>query len=252
MKSQKLFSKYFLITALWLGFTSCDNSHYQYSPDPEPGIFLSFDDYCVDEWYRLRDMFLQYDAHVTFYVTKFDTLTEDQIWLLKVLQKDGHEIGFHGAHHILSEYYIEDHSLKEYLKYEIATGLDTMNNHDFFPTSFAYPYSAKYWGTDRELLKYFHTVRSSLPFKGELENMEDVFYQFDGSRLLYAVSIDEGKGLDLQQIEKAIQKAKRDKSVLMLHGHEPGTDFDQKFLAEILQLAKKHQLKFFRATDLVK
>jgi peptidoglycan/xylan/chitin deacetylase (PgdA/CDA1 family) len=251
IKSQTNIVK-FLMTGLFaLLVISCDQSHYKYSRQPAAGLFLSFDDYCIDEWFALRELFSKYDGRVTFYVTKFDTLTDSQVEKLRLLQQDGHEIGFHGAHHVLSEHYIKAHSFREYFENEIHAGIKTMNARGFFPTSFAYPYSAKYWGTDTELLKYFHTIRSSVPFKGELVKMHEAFYNFQGKRIVNAVSIDQGKGIDITQIAAAFQKIKSDKTVLMLHGHEPGHDFDPAFLEEILKLAKKEKIIFFRASDLV-
>jgi peptidoglycan/xylan/chitin deacetylase (PgdA/CDA1 family) len=251
IKSQTNIIKFLMAGVFVLLVISCDQSYYKYSRQQETGLFLSFDDYCVDEWFLLRDLFLKYDARVTFYVTKFDTLTDSQIEKLRLLQQDGHEIGFHGAHHMLSEYYIKAHSFREYFENEIHAGIKTMNARGFFPTSFAYPYSAKYWGTDAELLKYFHTIRSSVPFKGELVKTNEAFYNFQGKRIVNAVSIDRGKGLEISQIADAFQKIKSDKTVLILYGHEPGHDFDPAFLEEILKLAKKEKITFFRASNLV-
>jgi peptidoglycan/xylan/chitin deacetylase (PgdA/CDA1 family) len=90
---------------------SCKNDHYRQHPTAKAGLCLSFDDYCVDEWFTLRELFLKYNARVTFFVTKFDTLTTTQVQKLRILQQDGHEIGFHGARHFLSEHQIKKHSM---------------------------------------------------------------------------------------------------------------------------------------------
>jgi peptidoglycan/xylan/chitin deacetylase (PgdA/CDA1 family) len=134
---------FLVVTANLVACNSYD--HYQYRKPAQSAICLSFDDYPVDKWFELRELFLKYDAHVTFFVARFDTLTPNQIEKLRILQSDGHEIGFHGAKHLLSEYYIKDHSLDEYVQNEIIAGINKMNASGFYPTSFAYPYSAKYW-----------------------------------------------------------------------------------------------------------
>ncbi len=242
----------FLLTAIILACTKSD--HYYYHKPPEAAICLSFDDYPVDEWFKLRELFLKYDARVTFFVTRFDTLTAKQIEKLKILQNDGHEIGFHGAKHVLSEYYIKDHSLEEYIKNEIVAGVNSMNDSGFYPTSFAYPYSAKYWGTDKELLKYFYVIRSEVPYhKGDdITELDDIFYKYDGSRLLYAIAIDRKGNLDSLSLQRAIHRIMSHKEVLMLYGHEPNSTFDVSFLTTILKTAKANNLKFLRASDLVK
>jgi peptidoglycan-N-acetylglucosamine deacetylase len=244
------------LKVVWLvamaAIVSC-STDYKYKGKPQAGICISFDDAYVDEWFELREAFQKYDANVTFFVTKFDTLTPEQIQKLKVLQADGHEIGFHGAHHVLSEYYIKDHSLQDYVQFEIVDGIASMNEHGFYPTSFAYPYGAKYWGTDRELLKYFYVVRSSLPTnKKHLIEIGDAFYSFGGERIVYSASFDKESGLNENEIEQAMIKAGKENTVLMLYAHSPQLTFDVNVLEKILSLATTHQLKYFRVSDLVK
>jgi len=243
----------FIILVLAL-FGSCKNDRYHYKKEASPGLLISFDDNCVDQWFELRDIFTKHHARVTFFVTRFDSLTDEQIKMLRVLQQDGHEIGFHGAMHVISEHYIKENDMKTYLKNEIVAGINSMNRAGFYPTSFAYPYSAKYWWTDQEILKYFYVVRSTLPIKPikKITSMSDVFYSFDGSRLIYTIPIDRSSGLSLASVEEAMQRACAKKEVLMLHGHEPKLNFDVAFLEQILDLADKHKLNYYRASDLIK
>ncbi len=231
--------------------TSCKNDHYRQHRAAQASLCLSFDDYSIDEWFTLRELFLKYDAHVTFFVTKFDTLTASQVQKLRILQQDGHEIGFHGGRHFLSEHYIKKYSMDQYLKEEIVNGLKVMADSGFRTTSFAYPYSAKYWFTDKELLNYFYVLRSSLPLQGDIAKMDDIYYPFDGGRLIMAISMDRGKGLSKELLAKAMSRARERKEALLLHGHEPGLSFDVAFLEEILQLAQANQLAFLRVSDLV-
>jgi peptidoglycan-N-acetylglucosamine deacetylase len=240
------------IAFIWFSCNSYDK--YRYTKQAQPAICLSFDDYPVDAWFELRDLFLKYDVHVTFFVAKFDTLSPQQIEKLKVLQNDGHEIGFHGANHLLSEYYIKDHSLKEYIEKEIVAGINTMNDSGSYPTSFAYPFSAKYWGTDKELLKYFYVVRSeALNTKNSnITEIEDAYYKFDGSRILNALSIDRRNKVDASSLRNAITRIVNKKEVLMLYAHEPNTTFDVALLESLFKEANKRQVRFITISDLVK
>ncbi len=240
---------FFFCTVLFL--TSCKNDHYRQHRAAQASLCLSFDDYSVDEWFALRGLFLKYNARVTFFVTKFDTLTASQVQKLRILQQDGHEIGFHGARHFLSEHYIKKYSMDQYLQEEIVKGLKVMADSGFRPTSFAYPYSAKYWFTDKELLNYFYVLRSSLPLTEDITKMNDIYYPFDGGRLITAISIDKGKGLNKELLAKAMTRAKEKKEALLLHGHEPVLSFDVDFLEEILKMASDRQLAFLRVSDLV-
>jgi len=242
----------FILIAL-LGI-SCKNDRYTHRIPAQPGIFISFDDRYVDEWFELRPLFKKYQARITFFVTHFDSLTTEQVEKLRILQQDGHEIGLHGAMHVLSEHYIKEHSMSDYLKQEIVAGINAMNKAGFYPTSFAYPYSAKYWGTDRELLNYFYVLRSEVPFKKDqdITSIDEIYYPFEGDRLIYSISLDMASGLSPTAVESGMKRAVSKKEVLMLYGHKPKTSFDITFLEEILRLAAKNDLKFFRASDLVK
>jgi hypothetical protein len=144
--------------------------------------------------------------------------------------------------------------MNAYIKDEIILGINELNKAGLYPTSFAYPYSAKYWGTDKELLKYFYILRSTLPYypDEDITLIDDIFYSFNGNRLIYSISIDRSNEMKIEIIEKAFQRAVNKNEVVMLHAHQPGIDFDTKFLEQILILANKYQLTFYRASDLVR
>jgi ribosomal protein L19 len=78
----------------------CNNNDERYS-----GICLSFDDRSINEWFELRELLNGNEVRATFFITQADSLNSLEIHKLKVLQNDGHEIGFHGNMHVLSEYY---------------------------------------------------------------------------------------------------------------------------------------------------
>lgn len=234
-------------------FSCSRNDNYRHTTQPLSGICISFDDRTVDEWFELRELYNRYNARLTFFVTRFDSLTPAQVEKLRILQSDGHEIGFHGALHVISEHYIQEHSMEEYLRNEIMNGIDMMNQKGFYPTSFSYPYSAKYTGTDEELLKYFYIVRSEVILKNPAEIMSSgAFFEHDGSRLVKSVSIDRNSPLTREQIEAGIVYAAHSKQVFLLYGHEPERTFDPKTLEYIFKLAGHHGLKYYRMSDLIK
>lgn len=245
---KKVLSKEVCIALLFvaLSVTACKNDYRQHRA-AKAALCLSFDDYSVDAWFALRPLFIKYNARVTFFVTKFDTLTAAQVQKLRILQQDGHEIGFHGARHILSENYIKKFSMDQYLQEEIIKSLRVTADSGFRTTSFAYPYSAKYWFTDHHLLNYFYVLRSSLPVQGDITKLNDVYYKFDGSRLIMALSIDRNQGLTKEEISKAMQRAQTQNEALMLFGHEPEFSFDTNFLEEILSQAQQHGLAYFKS-----
>lgn len=224
-----------------------------------PGICLSFDDRYIKEWHQMRGLLNQYHAHVTFFVTQFDSLSEDEIKMLHDLQNDGHEIASHGALHIQAERYIKMHSYKDYIAHEIEPSIVSMKKAGFDPVSFAYPYGSKYWFTDYLLLKKFKITRgvSSLRSQSSLKDVDDIFYNFNGSRKLSAIELDGTTKLSTEGVIGAMDRAIQRKEVLLLSGHVPVQNatpslysFDIKFLEFVLKEAQGRHLAFYRIRDL--
>jgi peptidoglycan-N-acetylglucosamine deacetylase len=224
-----------------------------------PGICLSFDDRTVREWYSMKELLKEYNSHVTFFVTQFDSLDSVEVRMLKELQQEGHEIGSHGALHLLSESFIKENSYKEYIKKEIDASILAMKRNGFIPKSFAYPYGAKYWFTDMILLRKFDVLRGveRINTEKDLSLIDNIYYSFDGDRTLSAVGIDQYSGLTKDMIQKAIKRACDNKELLMLYGHSPITNtdngpynFDVDLLEFILVEAKKNNLEHFSFSEL--
>ena len=233
---------------------SCQQSEIKHS-----GICLSFDDRTVKEWYKMKDLLKKYNSHVTFFISQFDSLDSADISMLRQLEHEGHEIGSHGALHVLSENYIKENSYGEYMKNEIDANIFAMKKNGFVAKSFAYPYGAKYWFTDMLLLKKFKIVRGVEAINNErdLTLIDNIYYSFDGDRTLSAVGIDQGAGLTEEMIKKAINRASNNHELLMLHGHSPITEMDNgpynfniDLLEFILNQAKENNLKYLKFSDL--
>ena len=233
------------------------------------GIALSFDDRFIHEWYQLRPIFKKYDAHVTFYITQFDSLTPVEIAQLKTLQQDGHEIGCHGAIHTNAVQYVRDHSVADYINAEVYPALRSMQSKGFRPTSFAFPGGAHTRETDQELLKHFVMLRDvaqiertvwGIRLHGNVRLMPWIFYHFNGDCITDALLFDEGAGLAPDDLRTALHKAKDDQSVLLLFGHKPyahrvekgGYGFLAKRLELILLASNRLNLKTYTMSELVR
>ncbi|HEX8060073.1 MAG TPA: polysaccharide deacetylase family protein [Cyclobacteriaceae bacterium] len=214
-------------------------------PKKSPGICLSFDDRSVHQWTQLKPLLNSYNAHVTFFITQYDSLTTEERRLLKGLHNDGHEIGSHGAMHVFSETYIKQNSYEEYLENEIDNNIATLKANGFNATSFAYPYGSKYWLTDLLLLKRFNVLRGVAPISEPIQKIDDIFYDFDNDQTLFALGFDEGVTID--KLEGAFDRAVENNEVLMLYAHAP----DKSTLEEILSAAKKRGMTFYRFNDLI-
>jgi peptidoglycan-N-acetylglucosamine deacetylase len=244
-----------LVFIFFLTLLSCQQKGVKRS-----GICISFDDRSIKEWYDMKELLKSYNCRVTFFITQFDSLDSSEIKMLKELEKEGHEIGSHGALHAVSEYYIKEKTYKEYIENEIDASISSLKKNGFIPKSFAYPYGAKYWFTDMILLKKFEILRGVEPINSEkdLSLIDNIYYTYNGDQTLSSIGIDKNNGLTKEMIDKAIKRAFNNKEVLMLYGHSPitGTDsgaynFDMYLLKYILNEAQSNNLEFMRYKDLI-
>lgn len=256
--------KYLFYPLLMLVVFACQPK----KPIQQPGIAVSFDDRFVKEWYQLRPLLKKYKAKCTFFITQPDSLLKEEVKLLHELQKEGHEIGCHGAMHVRSMYYIWDFSLDEYMKNEIFSALKTMKKQGFSPKTFAHPGGSQTWYSDRELLKYFTLLRDvsmktrtlwNFDFTQEIEEIDEIFYQQDGHRKVNALLIDTSAKLSIEDIKKGLKRASEEGSIMMIFGHKPlmkttqKTDeygFDIQFLEQILSESAKLKLKTYTMQEL--
>lgn len=256
--------KILFLLLLMLLLLACERK----KPAQQAGIAVSFDDRFVKEWYKLRPLLKKYNAKCTFYLTQPDSLSEQEVKLLHELQKEGNEIGCHGAMHVRSMYYIWDFSLDEYMKNEIFSALNTMKKQGFFPKTFAHPGGSQTWYSDRELLKYFTLLRDvsmktrtlwDFDYTHEIEDIDEIFYQNDGSRKVNALLIDTSAKLSIEDIKKGLKRASNEGSIMMMFGHKPLTKttqkvdeygFDIEFLEQILSESAKLNLKTYTMQEL--
>lgn len=234
----------------------------------QAGIAISFDDRFVKEWYQIRPLLKKYNAKCTFFITQPDSLSHDEVIMLHQLEKEGNEIGCHGAMHVRSMYYIWDFSLDEYMKNEIFPALETMKKQGFSPKTFAHPGGSQTWYSDHELLKHFILLRDvsmktrtiwDFDYTHEIEDIDEIYHQHDGTQKVNALLIDTSAKLTIDDIKKGLERAAEEGSVMMMFGHNPLTKttqkaieygFDIKFLEQILAESAKLNLKTYTMQEL--
>ncbi len=220
------------------------------------GISISFDDSYVDEWYCLKDLFAEYGATVTFFVSNFDLLPEKSIEKLKILRDDGHEIAFHGLRHLSAGKFIRENSLAGYLEAEILPGIDAMARRGFPPATFSYPYGVRAPYIDDALLKYFKHVRAvaCTNSKKRLSGLKQIYCKNAGG-LVFAAGIDNIYGNSLEEIRDALIKTMGKKKTILLYAHRPTSEPGDYCtpvprLQAVLEYASECGLKFLRVRDL--
>jgi len=125
-----------------------------------PGIALSFDDSFVDAWARMQPMFAQYDARITFFVTRYYQMDADRRGELQQLAADGHDIEAHTVNHLRAPDYVETHGLNAYLHDEVDPSIQLMRDDGFEVHAFAYPFGARTTELDHAIAKRVPVIRS--------------------------------------------------------------------------------------------
>jgi hypothetical protein len=125
-----------------------------------PGIALSFDDTSVDAWVALRPLLQQYGARVTFFVSRYRALNDEQHAGLKLLAADGHDVEPHTVLHLRAPDYVESHGLNAYLHDEVDPSIEVLRNDGFEVNAFAYPFGARTSELDAAIAKRVPVIRS--------------------------------------------------------------------------------------------
>ncbi|PWJ60123.1 polysaccharide deacetylase [Dyadobacter jejuensis] len=239
--------------------------------DPSKGgVAISFDDHFIEDWYALKPMLDRYGAKVTFFVTCPDSLTPREVLLLKSLEADGHEIGFHGTIHGRSTDLIATQGPEGYKDIELSPGLGYMLAAGFTPTSYAHPGGNHNERVDSVLLAEGFRIQRDVAiarrtmfgvplYRIAPKIMPWIYNPFDGESQVDALLIDTDGGLSVKDMEEAVGKAKATGTALMLFGHQPLSGppvggqygFDIAFLEAILQRSQEAGLRYYRMSDLV-
>jgi peptidoglycan/xylan/chitin deacetylase (PgdA/CDA1 family) len=128
--------------------------------DAEAGLALSFDDTFIDAWVALLPLLAQYDARVTFFVTRYHNLDDAGRAKIRMLADAGHDIESHTVNHLRGPDYVESYGLAAYLRDEIDPSIDLMRSDGYAIQAFAYPFGARTGELDRAIGKRVKVIRS--------------------------------------------------------------------------------------------
>ncbi len=238
-----------MAVAAWAIYTSFFKTNYKFTKPAQAAFVISFDDQYVADWYAQRELFSRYNVRATFFITNTDSLTSTEVGMLKTLANDGHEIASHGAKHVNATNYVEENGLDAYIQHEVVSSINTLQELGFAPVTFAYPYGANSRTIDQELLKYFYLLRGdSWKVQGkDINELDKIFYSYDGKRVLNGLGIDYGSGVTIQDIEKAFSRASKQKEAVILYAHAINNNADTysispAMLEAIFKAAQKHKL----------
>ena len=218
---------------------------------PRPGIALTFDDHCVEEWYNCMPLFDSFGVKATFYVSNYLKLTAKDKWMLRQLQDHGHEIAYHSLTHPDFVKYLKKHSAAQLLSEEIDKGMALMNADGFYPTTFAYPYGSHNNQTDQLLLKKFKSLRA---LNGSPDRSKS-FTATSDNTMLYSIGLDLSSGKSMDELLNLISLAQQNSNCLVLLGHhinQPATKMQVPYerLKKIITTVHERKMKFYTVSEI--
>src|SRR5215470_7099778 len=111
------------------------------SAAPRAGLALALDDNAIDAWFGLRELLAAHDAHVTFFVTRWYSRSDQERAELRQLFDAGHDVEPHSVNHLHAPAYVRDHGLDAYLADEVAPSIDGLTEAGYPPAdTFAFPF----------------------------------------------------------------------------------------------------------------
>ena len=149
-------------------FTLADQNHLDYirfsdmdSDPPQGGLAFAFDDNAIAEWLSVRDLLQAHHAKVTFFVSKWQDLTPDDLRGIATLAADGHDIEPHSVNHVHAVDYVSQHGVADYVQQEVVPSIEAVNNAGYHATSYAYPFGEHDEAIDAAVLQVIGRVRTT-------------------------------------------------------------------------------------------
>ncbi|GAA3108079.1 peptidoglycan/xylan/chitin deacetylase (PgdA/CDA1 family) [Kribbella aluminosa] len=192
-------------------------------------LLLTFDDFFVPEWSAARDLLRLYDAHVTFFVSELDRLSDEDWPRLRELAADGHTVGAHGWRHLNAAVRVAEIGGDAFLREEIDPCVAGLRAEGLDPRCFAYPVSVRSDATDAVLTEVFGRLRGgcAVPEGMEPAQVDAIFTSvadLPGRRVLLGAGADNGRnfqprGLTDVALAGALHRAAERNEALTLYAH---------------------------------
>lgn len=125
-----------------------------------PALALSFDDTFIESWVALLPTLERYRAKVTFFIARYQKISEALRAGVRQLADAGHGIESHSANHLRAPDYVEAHGLAAYLRDEIDPSIDALEADGYDVRAFAYPFGVRTGEIDHAIAERVTILRS--------------------------------------------------------------------------------------------
>ena len=218
----------------------------------DPGVSIGFDDNYVDNWIEYLPMLDSAGVRATFYISRFNRLTDAQKAKLHVIENHGHEIAFHSTnHHNMMDYvYKHKHTIEEWIKYEIEDGLKLMNYDGFYPKTYAYPAGAHNGIADKILQRYFKSVRAL----NGTNDFSKSLVPTEKNNVLYGLGIDKSSKRSDEDILTMLKSARDNRTCAVFVAHNingpMALSVTKERLLKMFAQIKTLGLKYYTASEI--
>ena len=126
---------------------------------PRAGLAFAFDDNATDAWLSALDIIEAHHARITFFVTRWPTMTDQDHANVHHLFDLGHDIEPHSVNHIHADEYVAENGLQAYVDNEVLPEQMLLNAEGFPSTTYAYPFGIHSAEMDTAILEHIQRVR---------------------------------------------------------------------------------------------
>ncbi len=229
--------------------------YHEEAPDTiQKGIVFCIDDYYVEDFYQPEhyNYMQKMGIKMTYFICDYHILDSTRKAIIRKFYQDGHEIAFHGTHHIRATDYLKNHSIEEYINYEILPDLTLMKQDGYDITDFSYPYGSHTKELDSVLFsRYFYFIK--------LGSTSFWFYSKPSDKkIIHPFPLDPGYweryNLNMDMVINFIDSANKANKIIMFYAHRWRDDDPIAFarFRMIMDYAKEKGFRFYTLQDLQK
>jgi len=212
-------------------------------------ISISFDDVAnIEYWNNSMDFFEENDVRATFFIDRFDKLSEEKIEILHSFNESGHEIGLHGLNHRGYIEYISDGGTAEsYFDSEVITAKNMMESEGFLIESFAYPKGQRDGTIDELIQEEIPLVRG---VRGNPENIHSWFTTCLDMFAFRSISITDSQD-NIDDVTSIIEN--HDSGTLFVYSHQidgNGDSVSTENLTKLFDTVEENEWEWIQYRDL--
>jgi peptidoglycan/xylan/chitin deacetylase (PgdA/CDA1 family) len=128
--------------------------------EPRAALAFAFDDNDPELWLMAQDLLAAHDAHVTLFITRWLSMTDEQHADIDTLAAAGHDLEPHSVNHVDAVQYVADHGLDSYVADEVLPSFTPLEQLGYPPTTYAYPFGSHDDAIDGAVLAHVSRVRA--------------------------------------------------------------------------------------------